>query len=159
MENNQTLGEFNGVKFGVEPMEFILEELKVLHKMQWDELTMGDQGLELLPDYDKLLAGNLDGKYIVFTARKGGDLIGNCGVWLYESSHTRDLMAKEDTLFLHPAHRKGLVGVRFFKYCEEVLRQLGVVEVTFTVSPKNNVWKVWQRLGYELKMYQMAKVL
>jgi GNAT superfamily N-acetyltransferase len=159
MENAETLGRYNGITFSAEPLLDCLEEIKAQHQLQWDELKQGEHGLVLKPNYDGLLAGNALGKYIVFTARKDGVLVGNCSVWLYESNHTQDLMATEDTLFLQKEFRKGRTGIKFFQYCEEVLKRLGVVEIAFSVSPSNNVWKVWERLGYSIKSYQMAKVI
>lgn len=154
-----SLGFYNGVAFNAEPLLDCLEAIKSQHKLQWDELDQSAKGLVLDPDYDRLLEGNALGRYIIFTARKDGILVGNCGIWLYESTHTKDLMASEDTLFLQKEYRKGRTGIKFFQYCEEVLRSLGVVEVSFSVSPNNNVWKVWERLGYSIKTYQMAKVI
>jgi hypothetical protein len=159
MDSNKTLGEYNGVKFSAEPLADCLEEIKAQHQLQWDELLQGEHGLELKPDYERLLDGNAQGKYIIFTARKDGVLVGNCGIWLYNSTHTQDLMATEDTLFLQREYRKGRTGIKFFQYCEAVLKALGVVEISFSVSPTNNVWKVWERLGYSIKNYNMAKVI
>ena len=159
MDNADTLGRYNGIKFSAEPLIDCLEEVKSLHRLQWDELEQGANGLELKPDYARLLEGNALGRYIIFTARKDGVLVGNCGIWLYESTHTQDLMASEDTLFLKKEFRKGRTGIKFFQYCEQVLKALGVVEISFSVSPSNNVWKVWERLGYSIKTYQMAKVI
>lgn len=159
MENANTIGRYNGVVFNAEPLVDCLEAIKAQHKLQWDELDQSAKGLVLNPDYQRLLEGNALGRYVIFTARKDGNLVGNCGVWLYNSTHTQDLMASEDTLFLQKEHRKGRTGIKFFQYCESVLKELGVVEISFSVSPSNNVWKVWERLGYSIKTYQMAKVI
>ena len=82
METTNTIGRYNGVEFNAEPLEGCLELIKKQHQLQWDELDQGAKGLQLKPDYERLLEGNALGRYIIFTARKDGELVGNCGVWL-----------------------------------------------------------------------------
>jgi len=161
MENADKLGRDNGIKFNAEPLMDCLQEVKRLHLLQWEELKMSARGLEFNPDYDKFLESNLEGKYVVFTARQNGMLVGNSAFWLFPSTYTQKVTAQEDNIYLLPEFRKGLVGIKFFKYCEEVLKSIGVSEINFSFSENSDqrMKKIWERMGYTMKYIQMSKVL
>jgi hypothetical protein len=46
--------------------------------------------------------------------------------------HTGHLMASEDTWFLLPDYRKGFTAARFYKFIEQTLEGMGVVEMMVT---------------------------
>ena len=152
-------GGYQGVTFQVERFSDCLEELKPLHEAQWLETDAYRHGQGLNPDYDGMIASERNGGYILFTARKDGVLIGNCGVYLFRSTHTQQLNASEDTLFILQDHRAGRLGIKLFQYCEAILYGLGVHEVRFKVKTGNRVWKAWQRLGYDITGIEMSKQL
>lgn len=152
-------GEYQGVTFQVERLRDCLEELKPLHHAQWMETDAYRHGQGLNPDYAGMIASERNGGYLLFTARKDGVLIGNCGIYLFKSTHTQKLTASEDTLFILKEHRAGRLGIKLFQYCEAILYGLGVHEVRFKVKTGNNVWKVWQRLGYQITGIEMSKQL
>lgn len=139
--------EYNGITFHVERLSSCLEEVKAHHVMQWAEVERAREGLN--PDYATMLDREAKGSYVLFTARKDGVLVGNTGCYLYRSTHNQKLAAKEDTMFLVPAERKGRTAIKFFQFCERQLFSLGVEEITVSTKVTNNVHKLWERQGYE----------
>lgn len=152
-------GGYQGVTFRVERLRDVIEELKPLHLAQFIETDTYRHGQGLDPDYEGMIASERNGGYILFTARKDGVLVGNCGIYLFTSTHTRKLNASEDTLFILHEHRAGRLGIKLFQYCEAILYGIGVHEVRFKVKNGNRVWKAWQRLGYEITGIEMSKQL
>lgn len=155
MLDPSTLCRYEDVTFQLERLADCLDELKELHELHYEE--QGDKRYPLAYNYETALRRNSDGSLLVFTARKDGEMVGHCCVWLFESMHTGQVMAKDDTLFVKKEHRKGRIAIKFFQYCEAVLRAAGVAEVLITLNVANPVWKVWKRLGYRIKCYQMSK--
>ena len=143
--------------FCVEPLPNCFAELAEQHQAQWSEVERVRQVLD--PDYDALLHSEQVGKRIQFTIRdEQGQLVGNCGCYVTVSTHTKQLKGSEDTMYIAPEHRKGLLAVKFFKYCESVLLSLGVKEIGVTTKVTNDVHKLWQRQGYEFSDRVLTKV-
>lgn len=145
-----TLGEFTasfgGVTFQVERLYDILEDIKVMHEQQWNEVEAVREGLN--PDYDALLAKEFGGSYVLFTARRNGELVGNTTCYLYRSMHNGKLCAKEDSMYLVPSARKGRTAMKFFSYCEAQMVQAGAREITVSVKTTNKAHLLWERAGY-----------
>lgn len=146
-----SLGEFVGkagaVSFHVERLADCLEEVRLQHADQWDEIEPIRTGLN--PDYERQIEMERTGAYVLFTARDSeGVLVGNTSCYLFKSIHTQRLIAKEDTMYLVPVVRKGMLAVKFFRYCEEQLIRAGAMEITVSVKTTNEAHKLWERQGY-----------
>jgi GNAT superfamily N-acetyltransferase len=152
-------GEHEGFAFGVERIEDIAAEIKPLHRAHWNETESHRHGLELNPDYETFTGYERSGKYLLFTLRKDGRLLGNCAVYLDRSTHTRTLIATEDTLYLLPEARRGGVARRFVAYVENALRELGVREIHITVKMVNKAGRFLQMLGYRHVENGLMKIL
>src|SRR6478736_3033757 len=98
--------------FAIERMARIEDEVRPLHQAHWQETEGHRHGLELEPDYATFKRYEQAGRYVLFTLRSEGRLLGNCAMYLSESAHTKTLIATEDTLFLLPEARKGRVANR-----------------------------------------------
>lgn len=138
--------EYNGVTFQVERLADCFDEVVAQHQAQWDEVEKVREDLN--PDYEGVLARERAGTYVLFTARKDGELVGNTGCYLFRSMHNQDLSAKEDTMYLAPEVRKGRTAIKFFRYCESQLRRTGVEEITVQVKTTNKAYMLWEREGY-----------
>lgn len=145
--------------FAVEKIEDIEEEIKPLHQAHWSETEAHRHGIELKPDYDTFARYERAGRYILFTLRKDGRLLGNCTIYLTKSAHTQTLMGKEDTLYLLPEARVGRTAAKFIDYCEQALKQLGVREVCVSVKTANKAGLFFQMLGYKHVENGLTKVL
>src|SRR5574338_1268650 len=81
--------EHEGFVFSVERMADIKEEMKPLHLAHWEETEAHRHGLPFSPDYETFIQYEGSGRYILFTARKDGKLVGNCAMYLDRSTHTK----------------------------------------------------------------------
>lgn len=151
--------QYEGFTFSVEKMEDIKSEVKPLHQMHWQETEGHRHGLELKPDYTTFERYERAGRYILFTLRNGADLLGNCAMYLDNSTHTQTLIATEDTLYLLPAARQGKLAAMFIAYCEQSLKQLGVKEISVSVKTMNKAGRYFRMLGYRHVENGLTKIL
>ena len=145
------------VVFTIERLSDRLDELIPMHQAQWDEIEPIREGLK--PNYQGMIDAEKAGRYVLFTARKDGVLIGNTSCYLYQSMHTQKLVAKEDTMYLVPSARKGMTAIKFFKYCEERLIAAGAQEITISVKTTNDAHKLWERQGYQWTDRVLSKMI
>jgi len=147
----------NGIVFDVERLASVLPEVSKHHVDQWNEV----EGLreELRPNYDYMLDAERNGRYVLFTARRDGVLIGNTSCYLYDSLHTGKRAAKEDTMYVVPSERRGMMAVRFFRYCERQLVAFGAREITVQVKTTNRAHKLWERQGYQFTDRVLSKLI
>jgi N-acetylglutamate synthase-like GNAT family acetyltransferase len=152
----QQYGEF---VFEIERMANIENEVRPLHQAHWQETEGHRHGLELEPDYDTFKRYEQAGRYVLFTMRSEGRLLGNCAMYLDGSTHTKTLIATEDTLFILPEARKGRIAGVFINYCETALKQMGVKEINVSVKLVNKAGRFFQMLGYTHVENGLSKIL
>ncbi|WP_157900201.1 hypothetical protein [Rhodoferax koreensis] len=140
--------EYRGLVFQVERFRDIETEIHALHAMHWAETERYRDAMAMVPDYEGFKEKERDGGLIQFTARADGALVGNIRMYLFRSMHTQQLAAKEDTFFLLAAHRSGFTAIRFWQHMENVLRALGVKEITTDSKVTNKVGRLNEYLGY-----------
>lgn len=155
--------QWNEYVFAREKLEDVLDELSILHRLQWDEVEHCRKGLPFTPDYMRMMTAERAGRYVLFTIRKDGALVGNCGLYVSTSVVTRLPAATEDALFILKDERRGWLAKRFMQYMERCLRQLGVaeIEVSVTVNPDGtpkNSFPVLRRMGYTHDAFRLKKV-
>lgn len=147
--------------YTLQPERFItvLSELMPLHQEHWGETEAYRHGLQLNPDYEYVAECEARGEYILLTARREGALVGNYGLFLTRSHHTRTLIASEDTMFLQPDHRVGRLFLSFSRYGEDIARLLGASELRLTAKLENKVSEMLPRMGYRHVANQFVKIL
>lgn len=152
-------GQHGQYRLGVERLSLILSELHELHQEHWAETEKHRHGLVLRPDYEQIIARERAGCLLQFTARaQDGSLAGQLRMYLGRSLHTQTLFAEEDTLFVRPAHRGGLMVMGLMRYAEAALRQVGVREIRADSKLVNDAQVLMQRMGYQpvaLKFHKM----
>lgn len=151
--------QYGQFAFAVEKIEDIQDEVRPLHKAHWIETEGHRHNLELKPDYEAFCRYERAGRYVLFTLRSEGKLIGNCAMYLDRSMHTQTLIATEDTLYLLPEARRGRVASRFVTYVEKVLKQLGAKEICVTVKTVNKAGRFFGMLGYKHVENGLMKIL
>ena len=151
--------EYREFTFSVERIEDIADEIKPLHLAHWQETESHRHDLPFNPDYETFFRYEHAGRYILFTLRRGGELLGNCAMYLDKSAHTQTLIATEDTLYLLPEARKGRTAMQFVDYIEKALKQLGTREITITVKTVNTAGKFFRVLGYKHVEDGLIKIL
>lgn len=59
------------------------------------------------------------------------------------------LCAQHDSLYLHPSARVGFNAIKFLKWCDELLKNAGIVFVTQTVTHQKDFSPLLKRIGYK----------
>ncbi|MCY1166329.1 hypothetical protein D9M73_62560 [compost metagenome] len=153
--------EFEGYTFQCERMLDILVELDLMHAVHYEETEKYRAGIPMAPDYDAMLEDERAGSMIQFTARakETGELAGNMRVYIRPSRHTKTLTCKEDTFFVSPAHRGGMMAVRLWQFVERaVVDIVGVKEIRFDSKTVNKADRMALYLKYEPAGTQFVKM-
>jgi hypothetical protein len=147
--------------YDVERFRDIVEEIHPLHVAHWGETEGYRHGLEMKPDYARLVDGEWRGQLVQFTVREtvSNALVGNLRVYLHRSTHTGGLVGTEDTLYLSPSARRGFNALRFLRFAEGILERLGVEEMMATPKRANNAGALLRRLGYLHVADQYSRIL
>lgn len=145
--------------FHAERFATAVEELKPLHTAHWLETEKHRHGLHLAYDYPGFEALDRAGRLVLFTVRRGGELVGQCAQKLGTSMHTGTLFADEDSLFLRADCRGGWTAKRFIAYMEAGLQTLGVVEVRASTKLVNTAGKLLELCGFARVANQYVKML
>lgn len=145
--------------FSLERIEDITEEIRPLHEAHWNETEEHRHGLPFRPDYAAFIHYERAGRYILLTLRSEGRLLGNCAMYLDRSTHTQTVIATEDTLYLLPEARRGMVAKRFVRYVENVMKLLGAREINITVKTVNKAGRFFRLLGYRHVENGLTKIL
>lgn len=150
---------YGNFMFSLEHIEGIVDEIKPLHQAHWNETEEHRHSLPFNPSYQTFIRYERAGRYVLFTLRSEGRLLGNCTMYLDKSAHTQTLIATEDTLYLLPEARKGGVAKRFVAYVENAMRLLGVGEINISVKTVNKAERFFRLLGYRHVENGLTKVL
>lgn len=137
----------------------VLPELHPLHEAHWTETEKHRAGLTLKPDYDAMAADERGGRLLQFTVRTGGRLVGHVRLYVMPSRHSDNLLACEDTLYIAPDHRGGILGLRLLRYAEDCLRRIGVREIQADSKLLNRADSLMRRMGYAPVALQFHKLL
>ena len=128
----------------------LLEEMKPLFADHFAEIQ-SVQGYPLRPNYEAYLSFETQGLLKVFTVRSETKLVGYSVFFVKRSLHFTDLFeAVHDLLFVHPDYRRGSLGYRFIKWCDDELKSLGVKMVFQNVSYARDFSPLLKRLGYQI---------
>jgi len=158
------LEQFEVVRVGeyliqAERFRDVLPELQPLHEAHWLETEKHRQGLRLEPDYDAMAADERAGRLLQFTVRHTGALVGNLRLYVVQSRHTRNLLAVEDTLYISPAHRGGLLGLKLVRYAESCLVSIGVREIEADSKLINNADVLMRRRKFDAVAIKFHKII
>lgn len=152
-------GSYGDFMFFLERIEDIVDEIKPLHQAHWNETEEHRHSLPFNPGYQTFIRYERAGRYVLFTLRSEGGLLGNCAMYLDKSAHTQTLIATEDTLYLLPEARKGGVAKRFVAYVENAMRLLRVSEINISVKTVNKAERFFRLLGYRHVENGLTKIL
>lgn len=141
-----------------DPFAFV-EELKTLFPLHYEELCV-TKDFPLAPDYDayKRLAEN--GMLRCITVRADDEMVGYIIFIIQPHLHYMTCKtAFEDIYYVRPDFRKGRVGIRLFKYAEEVLKGLGVNRIIMHTKIHMDNSKLFEYLGYKWTDKLFTKIL
>jgi GNAT superfamily N-acetyltransferase len=135
----------------VEPYsDHLVEEIKPLIQMHYDEIALHKEHVLLDPDWDRYAAIDSTGNLLIVTARNEKmQLVGYAVFFITPHIHYKSTMiASNDILYLHPAYRKGRVGIRLLKDSETACRYRGVNKILWHVKFAKDFRNILYRLGY-----------
>lgn len=138
------------MKFGLEPYsEKLIQEMRLM----WDEHNYEVKN-ESRPDPDLTIysTAQKNGTLRLFTARVADMLVGYQVFFVMRHPHRKySKEACQDVLYLDPEVRKGMVGIKFIKWCDGHLEREGVKKITHQISARRDISVLFKRLGYELE--------
>lgn len=141
------------MKFAREPYsEKLVQEMRPLWDEHFREISM-NQDIPLDPDLGAYSRMDKSGVLRIFTARVGAGwestLVGyNVFIVATNPHYKGSLQANQDILFLDPEVRKGLVGYKFLKWCDNELRKEKVQVVYHHIKADHNFGAMLERMGY-----------
>ena len=135
--------------FSKEKLRDCWDEVISLARLHWNETEAYRHGQPFNPDRDRYWHYNDIGYHHQYTVRDNGKLVGHGGIYVSQSMHTQLPVAHEDTWFLLPEYRKGRNALRFYKFIEDDLKAMGVVEITVSAKLSNSAGTIIEYLGYE----------
>jgi GNAT superfamily N-acetyltransferase len=90
------------------------------------------------------------GRYVLITARSGGDLVGWVGYFVYEHlRHRGSCMAREDWYYVRPEQRGQGIGRRLFELAEQTLQKRGVKRIIMSCKVAADHTGLIEDLGYQ----------
>ena len=143
------------VTYQVEKFSDCVEEIKPHLLNHYEELSV-TKTFPMDPDWDAYARSNDEGKIIIVTCRKDGELVGYIVYFLVYNLHYQTMKtALEDVYYLAKAERKGRVGIKLFKFAEQVLKDIGVDRVIYGTKIHLDNSKLFEYLGYTVfeKLY------
>jgi len=141
-----------------DPFAFV-KEMEVLFPLHYDELCV-TKDFPLTPDYAAYKRLADAGMLRCITVRADEEMIGYAIFIVQPHLHYMTCKtAFEDIYYIRPDFRKGRVGIRLFKYAEDVLKGIGVNRVIMHTKVHMDNSKLFEYLGYKLTDKIYTKIL
>lgn len=128
----------------------IVHEVDDLLKLHYDEVALHRDTIKLDPMWEDYASLERMGRFVVFTARDDGRLVGYSAFFVNKHMHySGTTLAINDVIFLHPDQRKSTTGYRLIKFSHEQLKERGDIQkITFHVKFSKDWSNVLHKLGY-----------
>ena len=140
------------ITFQVEKFKDILDEIKSLNAIHYDEV--GEFSKNILFDpawnlYQKLEDNNA---LFITTVRDKDILIGYMFFIVhYHPHHKNNNIADNELTFIKPEYRKGLLGYKFIKFSIKKLKQIEYIDIiSLTSNVNKDLTGIADRLGFKL---------
>ena len=149
------------VTFSIDPMDTAIDDATALFSQHWVECACWKDKIKLNVDKERYLAANAAGIARAYTMRDDdGTLVGYAGVILNKHLHYKDdVFAMVDVLYIEPEYRNGLSAVKFMKWVEANIKEIGVSVMTYHIKSFHDYPAIFERLGFEKIEYIYAKCL
>jgi hypothetical protein len=136
--------------FQQESIREIWREMDELLSLHYEEVALYKSLIKLEPMWNQYFALEDLGRFIIYTVRDDGVLVGYGAFFVTPHMHYGStVVAMNDVLFIHPEYRKSTGGYRLIKFCDESLRQRGDIhKITWHVKIAKDWTKVLHKLGY-----------
>lgn len=138
----------------------VVQEVQPLLVEHYDELTIGKHLIKLDPQWQEYALLEQLGRFVVYTAREDGKLIGYSAYFITRHLHYAGLIhAQNDVLFLQREHRRGTTALRFLDHCEQQLRGKGVQKLTYHIKFSLDWRPILHRRSFVDEEVMVAKML
>lgn len=138
----------------------VIEEVQPLLDLHYNELCLNKELAELSPRWDVYAEMERLGCFIVLTAREDGKLVGYSAFFLQPHMHYSGfVVAQNDLFYITEEHRRGTTALRFLRYSETVLKDLGAQKLVYHCKYSNNLAPILHRLAYKDEEVMTAKLL
>lgn len=138
----------------------VVQEVQPLLDAHYAELTLNKDVVKLDPQWQEYALLEQMGRFVVFTARDDGVLVGYSAFFVNRHIHYAGLtVAINDVLFLAQSRRRGTTALRFLDFCEEALRAEGVRKLTYHIKFSLDWRPILHRKGYVDEEVMVGKLL
>lgn len=137
------------IRYQQESVVTVMREIDTLAKLEWDEVQHDTHIKSLDPDWDIFLLLEEKGYLMIFTVRSEDKLVGYFFATINPNLHSKgNYIVSNDAIFLHPSYRKGMVGVKLFKFAEKCLAESGYDYLYVSTTERNKIDSLMDRMGY-----------
>lgn len=144
----------------IEKFADVIEEIKPLLEMHWQEIANNRDVIPLAPDYTRYEAFERAGFMTILAARSAGVLVGYSIFFVMPHPHySTTLFAMNDILFVHPAYRGGSAGLRLIRASEVAMKERGATKISWHIKPTHDFSPMLKRAGYVQDEIIMSKIL
>jgi GNAT superfamily N-acetyltransferase len=109
-------------------------------------INVGDFNMRLDVYMDRWRAGNLVNYVARHTSGSGREAVGYANMYLTNSMHNHEFIAKEDAIYVLPEHRNG-TGRKLAKFVLADLKARGALRLDVLAQTDPRAVKLWERLG------------
>ncbi len=138
------------MKFQVEAWSACKAEMAALWPIHWEEVANDKDKIKLdvwFEAYDEM---EKSGQLHIVTARIDGKIFGyHWSVVRPHLHYKSSLTAYTDIYFLHPDFRKGMNGIKLFKFVEKSLKERGVEKMYTASKVKLDKSPIFEFLGWD----------
>lgn len=137
------------ITFQTETFHDMIDELKPILPIHWQELALDHAEVPLDPDYDLYLALENAGQLHLCTARDNNALIGYFVTFVQNHIHYKStVFARVDVYYIHPEHRGTGAGAKLFRYHESEMKRLGAKKIINMCKLHQDHGPLFAALGY-----------
>lgn len=138
------------MQFAQELLCECVKEVMPLLQMHHAEVMPHGEAIPLDPDWDCYALLERLGRFVVFTARDDGRLVGYAAFHLMPHLQSRQfLRAVNEVIFVAPEHRRGMLALSFVKHCHDRLTAAGARHIAYESPLTSNLAPILHRIGYE----------
>lgn len=137
------------ITFQQEMLCEVVQEVQPLLDLHYRELCLHRDVIALDPQWREYALLEQMGRFVVFTAREDGRLIGYNAFFLNKHMHYGGFtVAQNDVLFLHPDYRRGTTALKFLDDTEPRCKALGAQKITYHIKFALDWRPILHRRGY-----------
>ena len=150
-----------GFKIGLESFYKVKDEVDELFKLHWEEIAVYKDKMKINPDWAFYQALYDSDSLGIYGVRDSEDsLVGYFIVIVRPHPHYMDhTIASNDLIYIHPDHRKGLLGYKLIKFAEKDLISKGVSVLVINTKTHQPFDPLLERLGFNLQERVYTKYL